>query len=201
MRHLLALILLLPLAAHAEILVRHCQTPGTCTWVRPADATQVQVNRAGSPIVELATVLPTERIAACYDGAVVGATSCTTRVPGRNDLWQLKSELYPTDTGEIRVTWPAVTTDDKGAPLTGITYSLYGGVEGQETLKESGLAVTTSLRTGAAYNVRYCYFVRAVWQGIESADSPRGCLTLPKDIRKPSSPVSIELKSTSTAQP
>lgn len=213
MRHLLALVLLWPTFAMAETLVRHCDTPATdstCSrpsiWVHPESAINVQVNRVGAPFVRLSDVAPTERVAVCAnDPRVVAGSStiCSTRVAGRNDLWELKAALYPAEQGPgaIDLVWPAVTTDDKGAALTDITYRLYGGLQGQETLRSSGLTTTTTRYTGAAYGVPYCFWVRAVYQGSESDDSPHACLTLTQSTVKPSAPVSLELKSTSTLTP
>jgi hypothetical protein len=128
-RLLLALLFVLPAVASAEILVRDCPN-NVCVWTLPANATRVQVNRSGTPIVPLAEVLPTERIVTCYHDPdlVPGSSgSCDTRVPGRSDVWELKSVLYPTTqpapTGEghITVVWDAVSTDTAGAPYAGTT--------------------------------------------------------------------------------
>jgi hypothetical protein len=88
--------------AVADVLVRSCDAAGaSCAkwaWVLPPDAKAVQVNRASTPFVALTEVLPAERVASCYDDPGVKAgssTVCAARVPGRTDLWQLKSVLYP----------------------------------------------------------------------------------------------------------
>lgn len=116
-------------AVHADVLVRHCDTSTatacatTPIWVKPASAINVQVNRTGSPFVKLSDVQPTERIAACYDPAIQPGSSatCAVKVPNRTDLWELKSVLYPPieATGQITLTWDAVTTDSTGAPFDG----------------------------------------------------------------------------------
>jgi hypothetical protein len=125
-----ALLILCPAIAGAEVLVRHCDTPTATAcavapiWVRPVSAINVQVNRSGAPYVRLSDVLPTERVAACYDDpavAVGSSKNCGARVPGRNDLWELKSVLYPPAqvVGQITVVWDAVTEDSDGKPFDG----------------------------------------------------------------------------------
>lgn len=132
MKHLLLFaLLLLPAWSKADVLVRHCDTPTATAcatspiWVKPASAINVQVQRTGAPFVALSTVQPTERIAACYDPAVLpgSSTTCAVKVPNRSDLWELKSVLYPPveTTGQITLTWDAVTTDSSGAPFDGTT--------------------------------------------------------------------------------
>jgi hypothetical protein len=131
MRLLIAIVLLLPTIASAEVLVRHCDTPTATAcavpsiWVRPASAINVQVQRTGAPFVRVADVLPNERIAVCVDDAAVApgsSTTCSTRVPGRNDLWQLKSIVFadPVTTGQITLLWNVVTTDEHGEPFADI---------------------------------------------------------------------------------
>jgi hypothetical protein len=132
----------------AAVLVRSCDTAGaSCakwTWVLPANAKAVQVNRgAAAPFALLADVLPTERIASCYDdpGVTIGsATVCAARVPGRTDVWQLKSALYPvaTPTKSIGLVIDASNPHwDSGAPvasnvLADLSVRLYGAPEGQQ---------------------------------------------------------------------
>lgn len=143
------LLLLLPALASADVLVASCVTPTATgcstvrTWVLPANATNVQVNRTGAPWVPLVQVLPTERIAACYDdpGVAIGSsTVCAARVPGRSDLWQLKSVLYPAAPAvpaTITLNVDAANPHwDSGAPLSANQLSdlyvrLYGAQEGQ----------------------------------------------------------------------
>lgn len=157
MKILAALLLLVPALASADVLVASCSAlsaTGGCssarTWVLPANATTVQVNRAGAaPWAPLAQVLPTERIAACYNdpGVAIGSsTGCATRVPGRNDLWQLKSVLYPAAPASpaapatITLTVDAINPHwDSGAPLssnqlTDLYVRLYGAPEGQAVM-------------------------------------------------------------------
>jgi hypothetical protein len=214
MRYLFSIALLWPAFAMAETLVRHCDTPSAdgsvCSrpsiWVRSASAINVQVNRVGAPYVRLSDVEPTERIAVCVDDPAVGigtSTPCSMRVAGRNDLWELKAALYPAEQGPgaIDLVWPPVTTDDQGRPLTDITYRLWGGLQGKESLLASNVTVTSYRFTGAAYAVPYCFRVRAVYQGAESDDSPHACLTLTASNVKPAAPVQLELKSTATVAP
>src|SRR6185295_467285 len=133
--------------ARADVLVRHCDTPTatacavTPIWVAPASAINVQVNRTGAPFAKLTDVQPTERIATCYDDQLVtigSSKSCSTRVPGRNDLWQLKSVLYPSAApGTLKLTVATAQPKwDSGAPLasnqlTDLTVRLYGAEQGQ----------------------------------------------------------------------
>jgi hypothetical protein len=148
---LVALVLVCP-RAMAEVLVRSCDTAGAgcakAAWVLPVNAKAVQVNRTGAPFVALADVLPTERLAACYDdpGVTAGSsTVCASRVPGRADLWQLKSVLFPSVSPKtLQLTVDAsVPRWDSGAPvpsnlLTDLTVRLYGGPLGQlKTLLDS----------------------------------------------------------------
>jgi hypothetical protein len=134
---LLAILVICPAMASAEVLVRHCDAPTatacatTSIWVRPASAINVQVNRSGAPFVKLSDVLPTERVASCYHDSAVAvgsSTKCNTRVPGRNDLWEMKSVLYPPAqvVGQITVVWDAVTEDSDGQSFDGTAgYLLY----------------------------------------------------------------------------
>lgn len=123
-------------SSEAAVLVRHCDVPTstgcsvTPIWVAPASALNVQVARgATSPFVKLADVLPAERIAACYDPAIaVGSTAkCAVTVPGRSDLWELKSTIYPaadppsSEVQSITLTWDAIITDTLGQPFDGTT--------------------------------------------------------------------------------
>lgn len=124
MKYLLWL-LLLPSISSAAVLVR-TQAHG---YQLPANADVVQVLRSPASVwVPLATVLPTERIQVCYDDPLtpVGATtSCTTRVPGRTDNWELKSTVYPALVlGSVSFAWDAVTLDTTGAPIVLAGYTL-----------------------------------------------------------------------------
>lgn len=167
----------LPALAQADVLVRHCETPAAsgCTltpiWVLPANATNVQVNRAGAPFVKLSDVQPSERIAACYDdpGMQPGSTTvCAARVPGRTDLWQLKSVLYPAappPPKSLQLTIDASSPKwDSGAPLASnqladLSVRLYGAPAGQlKTLLDSmpWSALLTFRRISAAAE-RWCF--------------------------------------------
>jgi len=199
------LAIFLPLLARAEILVRHCDTPTaaacatTPTWVSPANAVNVQVNRTGAPFVALVTVLPTERIAACYDDPAVVAgssTTCTKRVPNRNDLWQLKSVLYPvsvpTTTGSLQISvdasgpkWDsqaAISTD----LLPDLYVRLYGAAQGQaKTLIDAAAwAPSLKFRRESASTAVFCYAASLALDttgdkipDIESAQTPELCGT------------------------
>lgn len=146
MKYLLTLIFLFPLPAFADALVRHCDTPTTTAcattpiWVKPASAINVQVLRTGVPFVKLSDVQPTERIAACYDPAIQPGSSatCAVKVPGRTDLWELRSTLYPSVApGTLTLVVAAAQPKwDTGAPLSSgqlvdLTVRLYGAEQGQ----------------------------------------------------------------------
>ena len=159
-------LLILPSAASAEILVRHCQTAATCVWVRPAGASLVQVNRTGAPIVPLADVLPTERIITCYhdpDLVIGSGASCDTRVPGRTDLWELKSVVYATSARTLELSVDASNPKwDTQEPLssnllTSLFVRLYGGEQGNAKSLLDAAPWANSLRfrresTSAAVN-------------------------------------------------
>lgn len=130
MRMMIALLLLLPSIASADVLVRNCDMPTLmgCSvapiWVAPSKAINVQVNRSGVPFVKLSDIQPSERIATCYNDPAVqegSAAKCSKTVPDRSDLWELKSTLYPPDQvlGQITVRWDAVKVDSSGAPFEG----------------------------------------------------------------------------------
>jgi hypothetical protein len=155
-RLLLALLFVLPAVASAEILVRDCPN-NVCVWTLPANATRVQVNRTGTPIVSLADVLPTERIVTCYHDPdlVPGASgSCDTRVPGRTDVWELKSVLYPTASpgGSLEISVDASNPRwDSQAPLSSnllpsLYVRLYGGRQGESKTLVDAAPWANSLR-------------------------------------------------------
>lgn len=170
MRHLLlALLFVLPAVASAEILVRHCPS-SSCIWVLPANATRVQVNRTGTPVVALAEVLPTERIVTCYhdpDLVPGSSASCDTRVPGRTDVWELKSVLYPASSapGSMRITVTAPSPAwDSGALLRSdllpnLYVRLYGGVQGSvKTLLDAvPWAATVRFRRESSSTDVHCF--------------------------------------------
>lgn len=170
-------LLLLPAIASADVLVSSCPATSTTgcppapTWVKPINAINVRVNRAGAPFVSLAQVLPTERIAACYDDPAIAAGStatCSTRVPGRTDLWQLKSVLYataPTTPATITLTVDAANPRwDSGAALATNQFAdlyvrLYGAPEGQALalLDATPWAPMLTFRRSSASLERHCF--------------------------------------------
>jgi hypothetical protein len=161
MKRILMIAVLFPAVCSAEILVRHCDTPTATAcavapiWVQPPSAINVQVNRVGAPFVKLSEVQPTERVAACYDDPAVTAGStraCSTRVPGRNDLWQLKSVLFPSVApGALTLTVATAQPKwDTGAPLsssqlTDLTVRLYGAEQGQGKVPLASAQFATSV--------------------------------------------------------
>lgn len=181
MKALLWLMFLTPALASADVLIASCASPSAtgCSvarqWVLPANVTNVQVLRGTStPYVPLSSVLPTERIAACYDdpGITAGSTAaCAARVPGRSDLWQLKSVLYPTSTPPASAPASITLTVDASNPhwdsgaavatnlLTDLSVRLYGAQEGQ-TLVPIDAAPWTSMvafKRQYADGARYCF--------------------------------------------
>lgn len=169
MRRAWLVLALLPCAGSAEVLVRNCPT-STCVWVAPADATIVQVNRPGAPLVPLADVLPTERIAACYDDPVLtagAAGTCTKRVPGRSDLWQLKSVLYPTQAAvpSLQIAVDASNPRwDSQAPISSnllpdLYVRLYGAEQGQtkQLLDAAPWAPTLKFRRESGSAAVFCF--------------------------------------------
>lgn len=181
--------------AMADVLVRSCDAAGaTCvkaTWVLPANAKAVQVYRTGAPFALIADIQPSERIAACYDdpGVTAGSsTVCASRVPGRSDLWQLKSVLYPIAPASTKSIGLAVDASnphwDSGEPLpsnllTDLTVRLYGAPEGQPfTLLESvRWAAALNFRRESATAERWCFAsslaLDTTGDGVADQESPQ----------------------------
>jgi hypothetical protein len=178
MRSLLALAALVLACGQvsAAVLVRHCAAPtatgcSSALWVLPTQATVVQVNRTGAPFVPLASVQPSERIAACYDdpGLVSGSSAaCAAKVPGRTDQWQLKSVLYPAAPPvpkSIGLTVDASAPRwDSGAALAtnvlaDVSVRLYGAPAGQPKTLLDSIAWTASpvFRREATAADRWCF--------------------------------------------
>jgi hypothetical protein len=189
--------------AVADVLVRSCDTAGaSCSkwaWVTPADAKAVQVQRTGTPFVTLADVQQTERIASCYDDAAVAAgssTACSTRVPGRTDLWQLKSVLYTDATAGAKALdltvdasnprWEGVRQGGRAVfaeELPSLGVRLYGAPEGQPLtlLDSSPWAAAVSFRRESQMPERWCFAASLTFARIvgtvseESAQSAPWC--------------------------
>lgn len=171
---ILLLVLMFPSIASADILVRHCDTPTatacavTSIWVKPESAINVQVQRTGAPFVKLSEVQSTERIATCYDPAVTAGSSktCSVKVPGRSDLWQLKSVLYPAVApGTLTLIVTAAQPKwDSGAPLASnqlvdLTVRLYGAEQGQgkAMLASAQYAPTVSFQRQSQSPAIHCF--------------------------------------------
>jgi hypothetical protein len=180
-------------------------------WTTPDQATSVRVLRGTqTSFVAVTDVLPTERITAC-DVAIV-AGNCPGSAPNRNDDWWTFSDVFPgpvpvpvpaPELETVEISWPAVTQDVNGAAITGVSYQLYFGPQGQETLAQPNL-ITNKTTALAQFGLPYCGWVLAVFQGVASDESPRGCITLTKETPttpKPKAPESLELKSTTTRLP
>lgn len=124
MRYLILAILLAAPAAHAETLVL-TQLKG---YQRPAQADIVKVLRTPASVwAPLAEVLPTERIQVCMDDPAVlvgSTTSCSTRIPGRTDNWQLKSLAIQPQFGSVTFAWEPVTVNMDGSPVTLAGYTV-----------------------------------------------------------------------------
>lgn len=145
----------------ADVLIRSCDAPtatGCVTasaWVRPSNAVNIQVMRDGAPFVRVSDVLPTERIAACYDPLMAeGSTAkCTVNVPNRSDLWQLKSAVFVVASGgSLQLTVDAANPRwDSQAPidanlLPDLYVRLYGAEQGQPKVLLDAAPWATSLK-------------------------------------------------------
>lgn len=87
------------------------------------------------------------------------------------------------------LSWVAPTTFTDGSPLTGtVTYNVYQGPTGAETLTTTGVTALTwsanpaSLTAGSSI----CWTVTAVVGGVESAPSNEVCKSFPKVSSPPS---------------
>jgi hypothetical protein len=183
-------------------------------WVPPEQATTVRVLRGTqTPFIAVADVLPTDRVSACSVAPVAGSCPKEGRAPpNQNDIWWLASEVFvgrvpvPVPAPEletVEISWPAVTEDVNGVAITGISYQLYFGQQGQEALAQPNL-ITNKTTAIVQFGLPYCGWVLAVFQGVASDESPRGCITLTKETPntpKPKAPESLELKSTTTRLP
>ena len=95
---------------------------------------------------------------------------------------------------QLAITPP--TTDSLGNPLppgTVLTYNVYQGLKGAETLVQSNLGVTSIVitsGTGIALGATVCFQVTAVDSGGESARSPEACKTFPAPSAAPGLTVS-----------
>jgi hypothetical protein len=187
-------------ASLADVLVRSCDVAGpSCAkwaWVLPANAKAVQVNRAATPFVTLADVQPTERVASCYEdpGVTAGSTTvCAARVPGRTDLWQLKSVLYPVaapaPTGLQLVVdaanprWEGVRSGGRpvfAEELPNLGVRLYGAPEGQVValLDSAPWAATVNFHRDLPPGERWC-FTASLTMTTDSAVSAESPQTVP----------------------
>lgn len=174
-------------------------TPGG--WSAPEAATQVQtIQGTTTPFVDVASLKPTDRVFAC-DVAPVGNT-CPGTAPNRQDDWWLVSDVFappPPPGVQVSASWPEITQDTKDQPITGVTYHLYFGQQGNEVLAQPNLTQTTTT-VQAEYGIAYCGWVVAVYQGVVSEPGAQACFTLTKDVVKPKAPVSIEFKASATLQ-
>lgn len=93
------------------------------------------------------------------------------------------------------LSWVAPTTYTNGAAIpagTVITYNVYQGATGAETLLSSGVsALTFSATTGLTSGSTVCWEVTAVIAGVESSRSNEACKTFPS---VPSPPASLTVK-------
>ena len=87
--------------------------------------------------------------------------------------------------------WTGPTLNTDGSAITGaITYNVYQGATGAETLAQSGLSTATATVTsGLTVGSNVCFVVTAVVAGVESARSNEGCklITAPQ----PNAPTTI----------
>lgn len=129
LRRFALLLALLPIGAHAELLIRNCPNPSgtSCAapvYVRPADVTVAVVLRNVNGLYQSlwlppAQIGPTERISVCKDdpALTVGGTTCTTRLAS-GDNWMMKSDALPATLGSVTFGWSAVTVNTDGSTLT-----------------------------------------------------------------------------------
>ena len=178
---LIACFCLVASVAHADILVRHCDTPTAmgCAvasiWVKPSSALNVQVNRVGAPFVKLTDVQPSERIAACYNDPAIAAGSsakCSVPVPGRTDQWELKSTLYPPDqvVGQITLQWEPSSADTNGQP--------FADVAGYVTNRQQDVCLATSADPRCGTMPWITEDVGNVTQKVFAGLSGRWCFTM-----------------------
>lgn len=83
------------------------------------------------------------------------------------------------NTGTINFTPSTQNTD--GTAIDGpVTYNLYQGIKGAAKTKVGTVAATgTTINTGLANGVEYCWEVTAVARGNESARSNEACKSFP----------------------
>lgn len=88
--------------------------------------------------------------------------------------------------GSVALTWIAPTTNIDNTPIVGaITYRVFGGVQAQTKTLLATVTGTSYTHTSAPNGTTYCYVVRAVVGGVESADSNERCTTIPASVPNP----------------
>lgn len=104
-------------------------------------------------------------------------------------LMLVAPQVWGANTANVR--WGAVTQATDGSSLTGVTYSVYQGVQGAAKVKvATGLAVLQyNVTAGLASGTTVCYEVTATAGGQESARSAEACKTFPPSI--PNAPTGV----------
>jgi len=90
--------------------------------------------------------------------------------------------------GDASLMWDPVTTMDDGKPITGpVTYNIYlDGAQINSNIKLLNFFV------GGYFSDTGCFTVRAVINGVESADSPKLCKPAPRPTStKPAAPKNL----------
>lgn len=89
------------------------------------------------------------------------------------------------------LSWGAVTKDVEGNAITGVTYNLYQGVQGQPKVKTGTpqSATTATISSGLTSGRTYCWQVSASANGVEGALSNEACKSFPPAA--PEAPASL----------
>lgn len=78
--------------------------------------------------------------------------------------------------GSALASWEAPTQNTDGTPIVlPLTYTLYGGVQGQPKVALATVSSLSYQHTTAPNGVTYCYQVTAIAGGEESAPTGEGC--------------------------
>lgn len=87
--------------------------------------------------------------------------------------------------------WGAVTKDVEGNSITGVTYTVYQGVQGQPKAKTGSpvSATTVTITSGLSSGRTYCWQVSASANGVEGALSNEACKSFPPAA--PEAPASL----------
>jgi hypothetical protein len=94
---------------------------------------------------------------------------------------------------QASLSWGAVTQDVEGNTITGVTYSVYRGLQGgQKARVAQNLATLAYVDAGRPAGVTECYVVTAVKGADESAPSSEGCKSYP--AVRPAAPAGLTVQ-------